>query len=271
MAKVLVLFYSTFGHIATLAEAIAEGATQVSGVTVDLRRVPETLSDEVLQKMDALDSYYYMCKKYKAIQPEELLQYDAIICGAPTRYGRVCSQMVKFWEDIERHESIMEQSRRATRLPIEKFEGADEAPAPTTIRLSRYSYNTMVDGWNSSLLCGKLGSTFVSTASQHGGNETTAHAMHAMMLHQGMVLVGLPYTFGGQTQTDEVAGCSPYGSSTISGGMPRSMSKIEEAGAKFQGRHVAAMAQKLVEKRQLHREKQQTHVDAHRTQGALAH
>jgi len=200
--KVLVVFYSMYGHIYRLAEAIAEGAREVKGAEVELRRVPETLSAEILGKMGAIEpqkafAHIPMCNV------DELASADAIIFGTPTRFGNMCGQMRQFLD--------------------------------ATGQL-----------WAKGSLVGKVGSVFTSSNTQHGGQESTILSFHITLLHQGMVIVGLPYTFQGQMRMDEITGGSPYGTSTIAGSKGERMpSQNELAAARFQGRHVAAIAFKL--------------------------
>ena len=200
--KVLVVFYSTYGHIYKMAEAVAEGAKQIVGAEVEIRRVPETLPDGVLEKMGAVDA-----QKSFAHVPfctvDELAAADAIIFGTPTRFGNMCGQMRQFLD--------------------------------ATGQL-----------WASGALVGKVGSVFASTATQHGGQESTILSFHITLLHHGFVIVGLPYAFQGQMQNDEISGGSPYGASTIAGTSgERTPSEIELDGARFQGKHVAEIASKL--------------------------
>lgn len=198
MTKVLVLYYSTYGHIEAMAEAIAEGA-RATGATVDLKRVPETVSDEI-----AKAAYFKLDQAAPIATVDDLKEYDAIIVGAPTRFGRLPSQMASFWD-------------AAGGL------------------------------WASGALEGKVGGAFTSTASQHGGNETTLFTMLNTFLHFGMVVVGLPYSFAEQATLDEMTGGTPYGASTISGGQGQRMpSKIELDGARYQGKTVAETATKLL-------------------------
>ena len=202
MAKVLIVFYSMYGHIYRMALSVAEGAKEVKGTTVDLKRVPETLPQEILGKMHALDaqktiSHIPVCKV------EELATYDAIIFGTPTRFGNMCGQMRTFLD--------------------------------ATGQL-----------WAKNALVGKVGSVFTSSATQHGGQESTILSFHYTLLHQGMIVVGLPYSFKGQTGVSEITGCSPYGASTIAGGDGSRMPSANElAGASYQGKHVAMIASKL--------------------------
>jgi NAD(P)H dehydrogenase (quinone) len=202
--KILIVFYSTYGHVYQMAKAVAEGARQVAGADVDIRQVPETLPDEVLEKMGAVEA-----KKAFSQVPvctvEELKEADAVIFGTPTRFGNMCGQMRQFLD--------------------------------ATGQL-----------WANGSLIGKVGSVFVSSATQHGGQESTILSFHTTLLHQGFVVVGLPYSFQGQMRIDEVTGGSPYGASTIAGGDGARMpSENELEGARFQGKHVAEIAAKLAE------------------------
>lgn len=201
--KILVVFYSMYGHTYHMAEAIAEGAAEVKGAQVDLRQVSETLPEEVLAKMGAIEA-----RKAFAHVPyctvDELTDADAVIFGTPTRFGNMCGQMRQFLD--------------------------------ATGQL-----------WMQGALVGKVGSVFVSTATQHGGQESTILSVITTLLHHGMVVVGLPYSFQGQMGFAEVTGCSPYGASTIAGGKGERMpSENERAGARFQGKHVASITEKLV-------------------------
>lgn len=200
--KVLIVYYSMYGHISQMAEAIAEGAKTVAGAEVTLRRVPETLSDDVLAKMGATDAQ----KAFSHIPVctvDELASADAIIFGTPTRFGNMCGQMRQFLD--------------------------------ATGQL-----------WANGSLVGKVGSVFASSATQHGGQESTILSFHITLLHHGMVVVGLPYAFQGQMRIDEITGGSPYGASTIAGGEGERMpSDNELAAARFQGKHVAQIASKL--------------------------
>lgn len=200
--KVLIPFYSLYGHIYKMAQAVAEGAAQVEGAEVELRRVPETLPVEVLEKMGAVEAQKGMAH-IPVCTADELAEADAIIFGTPTRFGNMCGQMRQFLD--------------------------------STGKL-----------WQSGALVGKVGSVFVSTATQHGGQESTILSFHITLLHQGMVVVGLPYTFQGQMRIDEITGGSPYGATTIAGGQGERMpSDNELEAAKFQGQHVGAIAKKL--------------------------
>ncbi|WP_044562663.1 NAD(P)H:quinone oxidoreductase [Azospirillum sp. B4] len=198
MAKVLVLYYSSYGHIETMAKAVAEGAKSVPGTEVVVKRVPELVPAEVAQKAGIkLD------QEAPIATVDELPQYDAIIFGTPTRFGMMASQMRNF---------------------LDQTGGL----------------------WFKGALIGKVGSVFVSSATQHGGQESTILSFHTTLLHQGMVVVGLPYSFQGQTDNSQVTGGSPYGATTIANGDgSRQPSENELAGARFQGAHVAQIAAKL--------------------------
>jgi NAD(P)H dehydrogenase (quinone) len=200
--KVLIVFYSMYGHVYRMAEAIAEGVKQVPGAEAILRRVPETLPEEVLKKMGALEPQKAFAKNPVATV-EELASADAIIFGTPTRFGNMCGQMRQF---------------------LDATGGL----------------------WAKGSLVGKVGSVFTSSNTQHGGQETTILSFHLTLLHQGMIVVGLPYSFQGQMRMDEITGGSPYGASTIAGGQGERMpSENELAAARFQGKHVATIASKL--------------------------
>ncbi len=200
--KVLVLFYSTYGHIHRMARAVAEGARQVTGAEVVIKRVPETLSPEVLAAQGATEAQKAFADVPVAT-PAELADYDAIIFGTPTRFGNMIGQMRQF---------------------LDATGGL----------------------WAQGKLVGKVGSVFTSSATQHGGQESTILSFLITLLHHGMVVVGLPYAFQGQMRLDEITGGSPYGASTIAGGKgERLPSDNELAAARFQGRHVAEIAQKL--------------------------
>ena len=200
--KALVVFYSTYGHIYQMAEAVAEGVKQVNGAEVELRRVPETLPDGVLEQMGAVDAQ----KAFSHIPVctvDELAAADAVIFGTPTRFGNMCGQMRQFLD--------------------------------ATGQL-----------WANGSLVGKVGTVFASSATQHGGQESTILSFHITLLHQGFVIVGLPYAFQGQMRVDEITGGSPYGATTIAGGDGSRMpSENELEGARFQGKHVAEVASKL--------------------------
>jgi NAD(P)H dehydrogenase (quinone) len=198
MAKILVLYYSTYGHIETMAGAIAEGARSVAGTEVTIKRVPELMPEDVARKAGVkLD------QAAPVAAPAELADYDAVIFGTPTRFGNMASQMRNF---------------------LDQTGGL----------------------WAKGSLIGKIGSVFASTATQHGGQESTLLSFHTTLLHQGMVIVGLPYSAAGQTRMDEITGGSPYGATTIAGGDgSRQPSENELELARFQGRHVAEITAKL--------------------------
>jgi NAD(P)H dehydrogenase (quinone) len=201
--KILILYYSTYGHIDKMARAVAEGAAQVEGADVMLRRVPETLSKEVLEKTGASDAQASFFSDVAEVTLDELATADAVIFGTPTRFGNMIGQMRQFLD--------------------------------STGQL-----------WSEGALVGKVGSVFTSSATQHGGQESTILTFHVTLLHHGMVIVGLPYAFEGQTRVDEVTGGSPYGASTIAGGDGSRMpSENDLDGARYQGRHVAEIAAKL--------------------------
>ncbi len=195
--KVLVLYYSTYGHVEQMAEAVAAGARE-TGATVDIKRVPETVPEEI-----ARAGYFKLDQAAPVATVAELENYDAIIIGSPTRFGRISAQLASF---------------------------LDQAGGL----------------WMRGALNGKVGSVFGATASQHGGQETSLFSVITNLLHFGMVVVGLPYSFQGQLKLDEVTGGSPYGAPTIAAGDgSRQPSENELAGARFQGRHVAEIAAKL--------------------------
>jgi NAD(P)H dehydrogenase (quinone) len=197
MSKVLVLYYSSYGHIEKMAEAVALGARD-AGAEVAVKRVPELVPEDIARK-----SHFKLDQAAPIATVEELGNYDAIIIGVPTRFGNMPAQMKNF---------------------LDQTGGL----------------------WVQGKLVGKVGSVFTSSATQHGGQESTLLSTHIVLLHQGMVIVGLPYSFQGQMILTEVTGCSPYGASTIAGGDgSRQPSENELAGAFFQGRHVAQIAAKL--------------------------
>ena len=202
--KVLIVFYSMYGHIQTMAEAVAEGARAVDGAEVEIKRVPETLSDDVIQAMGAADAQKALAEKYEVVTHADLEAADAIVIGTPTRFGNMIGQMREFLDSTG---------------PL----------------------------WASGALIGKVGSVFTSTATQHGGQESTILTTHVSLLHHGMVIVGLPYgRFPGQMTLDEITGGSPYGASTIAGGDGSRMpSENELEGARVQGRYVAEIATKV--------------------------
>jgi len=198
MAKVLVLYYSSYGHISTMAQAAAEGARSVPGTEVTVKKVPELVPEEIRQKSHFVDE-----PNIPVATPNELADYDAIIFGVPTRYSNMPGQMKNF---------------------------LDQTGAL----------------WVKGSLVGKVGSVFSSSATQHGGQESTILSTHIVLMHLGMVVVGLPYSFQGQMGVDEVMGNTPYGASTIAGGDgSRQPSAVELDGMRFQARHVAEIAKKL--------------------------
>jgi NAD(P)H dehydrogenase (quinone) len=200
--RVLVVFYSMYGHIYQMAKAVIEGVHEEIGTGALLRRVPETLSDEVLRKMGATERLKTF-EDVEVCKVAELAEADAIIFGTPTRFGNMCGQMRQF---------------------LDATGGL----------------------WAKNALVGKVGSVFTSSATQHGGQESTILSFHTTLLHQGMIIVGLPYAFTTQSRIDEITGCSPYGASTIVGPSgERLPSKGELEGARYQGRHVAKIAKKL--------------------------
>jgi NAD(P)H dehydrogenase (quinone) len=200
--KVLIVYYSMYGHVHRLAQAVAEGVGAVPGAEALLRRVPETLSQEVLEKMGAVEPQKAMAH-VPLCSMDELAAADAVIFGTPTRFGNMCGQMRQFLD--------------------------------ATGQL-----------WLKGSLVGKAGSVFTSSNTQHGGQESTLLSFHITLLHQGMIVVGLPYTFAGQMRSDEITGGSPYGASTIAGAKgERTPSDNELDAARFQGKHVAEIAAKL--------------------------
>ncbi len=199
MAKILVVYYSSYGHIEQMAQAIAEGAQSVADTDVIIKRVPELVPEEVARKAGMK-----VDQDAPIASPNELADYDAIIFGTPTRYGNMAAQMRNF---------------------LDQTGGL----------------------WVQGALVGKVGSVFASTATQHGGQETTITSFHSTLLHHGMIIVGLPYSFAGQSKIDEVTGGSPYGATTLAGGDgSRKPSQNELEGARFQGRHVAEIAGRLM-------------------------
>ncbi len=198
MSKILVLYYSSYGHLAKMADAVAEGARS-AGADVDVRRVPETAPAEV-----AAAAGFVADTSHPLLEDvNELANYDGIIVGAPTRFGRMASQMAAFWD-------------RAGGV------------------------------WYQGQLNGKIGGAFTSTATQHGGQEATLFSIITNLLHFGLTIVGLDYGFQGQMGVDEVKGGSPYGATTISDGDgSRLPSEVELEGARYQGRRVAELANKV--------------------------
>lgn len=198
MAKILVLYYSMWGHVETMANTVAEGARSVEGNDVVVKRVPELMPEDVAREAGA-----------KLDQPapiatvDELPEYDAIIFGTPTRFGNMCAQMRNFLDQTGKH-------------------------------------------WMQGNLVGKVGSVFASTATQHGGQETTITSFHSTLLHQGMIIVGVPYSCQGLLNMEEITGGSPYGATTLADGDgSRQPSQNELTIARFQGEHVAKIAQKV--------------------------
>jgi NAD(P)H dehydrogenase (quinone) len=202
MCKILIVHYSLYGHVYKMAEAVAAGVREVAGCEAVVKRVPETLSSEVIEMMGAVDAQKSM-SHIPVATVNDLAEADAIIFGTPTRFGNMCGQMRQF---------------------LDATGGL----------------------WMKGALVGKVGSVFTSSATQHGGQESTLLSFHITLLHQGMVVVGLPYAFAGQMGVTEITGCSPYGASTITGGKGERMpSENELAGARYQGAHVARIALKL--------------------------
>jgi len=198
MTKILVLYYSMYGHVETLARAVAEGARGVDGIDVTIKRVAELMPEEVARKSGAkLD------QEAPIVTVDELPDYQAIIFGTPTRFGNMCSQMRNFLDQTGKH-------------------------------------------WLSGALVGKVGSVFTSTATQHGGQETTITSFHSTLLHQGMIIVGVPYSCQALLNMNEITGGSPYGAGTLAAADgSRRPSENELVIARFQGNHVAEIAKKL--------------------------
>ena len=197
--KVLVLYYSSYGHIETMAQAIASGAREVADTEVAIKRVAELMPEDVARKAGIkLD------QAAPIATPNELADYDAVIFGTPTRFGNMTAQMRNF---------------------LDQTGGL----------------------WAKGTLIGKVGSVFTSSATQHGGQESTILSFHTTLLHHGMVIVGVPYSCADQMRTDEITGGSPYGSSTIAGGDGKRQPSPNELGiARFQGKHVAQIARQLL-------------------------
>ena len=197
MAKVLVLYYSSYGHIEMMANAVAEGARE-AGAEVDIKRVQELVPEEVARK-----SHYKLDQPAPIAKPDDLPDYDAIIVGTGTRYGRMSSQMANFWDQTG-------------------------------------------GLWVKGALIGKVGAAFTSTATQHGGQETTLFSIITNLMHQGLIIVGLPYSFQGQMRLDEITGGAPYGATTLAGGDgSRQVTANELAGARFLGRRAAEVSNAL--------------------------
>ena len=200
--RIGVLYYSMYGHIHRMAEAVVEGIETVDGAEALLRRVPETLSEDVLEAMGAKDSTAAQAA-IETAEVDELADMDGIIIGTPTRFGNMCAQMRQFLD--------------------------------ATGQL-----------WLHGKLVGKPGGVFTSSNTQHGGQESIILSVHTTLLHHGMVIVGLPYTFREQMRMDQITGCSPYGASTIAGQSgERTPSENELEGARFQGRHLTEIARRL--------------------------
>jgi len=198
MAKILILYYSSYGHVETMADAIAEGAASVVGAQVAIKRVPETMPEEA-----AKQAHVKLDQDAPIADPNELGDYDAVIFGTPTRFGNMAAQMRNF---------------------LDQTGGL----------------------WQSGALVGKVGSVFASTATQHGGQETTLTSFHTTLLHQGMVVVGVPYVIPEMIDRTEMNGGTPYGATCIAGGDgSRQPSEAELKVAHFQGKHVAELATKL--------------------------
>lgn len=198
MAKILVLYYSTWGHVERMAQEVAEGARSVAGVDVTVKRVPETMPPETVAAIHAKTD-----QAAPVARPEELADYDAIIFGTPTRFGNMCGQMRNF---------------------------LDQTGAL----------------WQQGKLVGKIGSVFASTATQHGGQETTITSFHTTLFHHGMIVVGVPYACAALLNMDEITGGTPYGATTLSKGDGSRMPSANELTiAKYQGQHVAEVTKKM--------------------------
>jgi NAD(P)H dehydrogenase (quinone) len=198
MTRILVLYYSMYGHIETMADAVAEGARAVPGTEVTIKRVPETIPAE-----QAAAYGVKLDQKAPVATPDELADYDAIIFGTPTRFGNMAGQMRTF---------------------LDQTGGL----------------------WMKGALIGKIGSVFASTGTQHGGQETTITSFHTTLLHQGMVIVGVPYACAGLTNMNEITGGTPYGATTLAGADgSRQPSQNELEIARYQGKHVAELAAKI--------------------------
>lgn len=198
MSKILVLYYSTWGHVERMAEAVAEGARGVQGAEVTIKRVPEVMPKETLERIGAK-----MDQQWPVAEPDELGDYDALLIGTSSRFGNMAGQMRNF---LDRTGNL----------------------------------------WSSGALVGKVGSAFTSTATQHGGQETTLTSIHTTLFHQGMIVVGIPYSCDGLNYVEAMAGGSPYGATTIAkNDGSRWPSEVELDIARFQGRHVAEIAGRL--------------------------
>ena len=198
MPRILVLYYSSYGHVETMARAVAEGAAEVDGTKVEVKRVGELVPEDV-----ARGAGMKLEQEAPLAEPGELGDYDAIIVGSPTRFGNMAAQMRNFWDQTG---------------PL----------------------------WVKNALRGKVGAAFTSTASQHGGQEMTITSIHTTLLHHGMIIAGLPYSWPGNAQMNEISGGTPYGASTIAGADgSRQPSANELEGARYQGRYVAELAAQL--------------------------
>jgi NAD(P)H dehydrogenase (quinone) len=202
MVKIFVVFYSMYGHIYRLAEAVAEGAREVKDSEVHLFQVQELVPEDILERSGAKAARVAF-SQIPYILPDQLAEADAIIFGTPTRFGNMCAQMRNF---------------------LDQTGGL----------------------WVRGGLVGKVGGVFTSTATQHGGQETTITSFHSTLLHQGMIIVGVPYSEQRLLNMDEITGGSPYGASTLAGSDgSRQVSANELAIGRFQGRHIAEIARKL--------------------------
>jgi len=200
--KILLVYYSMYGHMHGMIKAAAEGAKSVKGAEVEIKRVPETLSEGDTGQMGALEAQKAQAS-VPVCSPDDLPKADGIIFGTPTRFGNMCGQMRQF---------------------LDSTGGL----------------------WANGSLVGKVGSVMSSSATQHGGQESTILSFHNTLLHHGMVIAGLPYAFQGQMGVEEVKGGTPYGASTIAGGQGERMpSKVELEAARYQGKYVAELAKKL--------------------------
>ncbi len=198
MSKVLIVYYSMYGHVETMARAVAEGVGEVAGAQATVKRVPELMPEEVAREAGA-----QLDQPAPVADPGELADYDAVIFGTPTRFGNMCAQMRNFLDQTGKQ-------------------------------------------WAEGALIGKVGSVFTSTATQHGGQETTLTSFHSTLFHHGMVVVGVPYSCQGLTNMKEITGGTPYGASTLADGDgSRQPSENELEIARFQGRHVAEIASRL--------------------------
>lgn len=201
--KILIVFHSLYGHIYRMAKEMEKAVLEIENAEVFLRRVPETLSDEILTKMGAIE-FQKTLSEVPICTIDDLQNANGILFGTPTRFGNMTGEMRQF---------------------LDSTGGL----------------------WASGALIGKIGSVFTSSATQHGGQESTILNFHTFLLHHGMLITGLPYSYQAQMIVDEVIGCSPYGASTITGGDGSRMpSEIELQGARFQAHHLTRIAQKLI-------------------------